>query len=842
MIAFPLGGVAAGSIGLGGRGQLRDWEIYNRPDKGNAPGYAFPGIWVSTGKGRPVARVLEARYQPPYEGSSGLGARNAPGLQRLESAAFTGEYPFARIAFRDRRLPVRVALEAFTPIIPHVPDDSGLPIAVLRYRVTNPGATPVTASIAYALENPIFSADAARRNSLDKRVNERREDARLQGLLMSNPALDAADPMAGTLGLSVQHDRAGGGRVTVLRGWPRARWWTSVLKYWDDFAADGELGPEADDRGPVGAVCLQRVLAPGESADYTFVLSWSFPNRTPERCAWRASKGDEKVVIGNFYCTRFADAFAAAAYAVEHLPRLEARARQFATAVRESTIPAALRDAATANLSTLATQTCFRTSDGEFHGFEGCSDRVGCCPGSCTHVWNYEATTAHLFPTFSRSLRRAAFGHSLDDDGAMHFRETLPDGKERHGYAATDGQMGQIVKVYQDWRLSGDDGFLREYWPKAKKALAFAWREGSWDADRDGVLEGVQHNTYDVEFYGPNPQCGIYYLAALRAAEEMGRAVGDTTAADEARRLFDRGRAWTDAQLFNGEYYIQQVQGRPSASIHKSLRSEMGSENTEQPEYQLGNGCLVDQLIGQYLADVAGLGPIVDPAHCRTTLASIYRDNYKRELVDHACLQRTYVLNDEAALVVCDYGRGERPAVPFPYYAEAWTGLEYATGAQMIFAGLTREGVECFTNVRVRYDGERRNPWNEPECGHHYARAMSAWSGLLAMSGFRYHAVTREVSIDPRARLGGFRCFWSSGTGWGSFAYDAAGRSARVRVLHGRLPLAALDVRLARGAAPTGVALGDNRVPATIEPRGTLTRITLAKPVTLDEGSELRLV
>ena len=78
--------------------------------------------------------------------------------------------------------------------------------------------------------------------------------------------------------------------------------------------------------------------------------------------------------------------------------------------------------------------------------------------------------------------------------------------------------------------------------------MAFAWIPGGWDANRDGVMEGVQHNTYDVEFYGPNPLCGIYYLGALRAAEEMARAVGDNGAAAEYRGLFERGSKWIDAE------------------------------------------------------------------------------------------------------------------------------------------------------------------------------------------------------------------------------------------------------------------------------------------------------
>jgi uncharacterized protein (DUF608 family) len=342
--------------------------------------------------------------------------------------------------------------------------------------------------------------------------------------------------------------------------------------------------------------------------------------------------------------------------------------------------------------------------------------------------------------------------------------------------------MGQIMHTYLDWQLSGDLDWLRGIWPGVKRALEFAWIPGGWDADRDGVLEGVQHNTYDVEFYGPNPMCGIYYLGALRAGEEMARATGDAASATEYRRLFENGRQWIDANLFNGEYYTQQIRGVAKDKIAASLRSDMGSEDTERPQYQVGAGCLLDQLVGQYMAEVAGLGPLVSPDHIHKTLESIYRYNYKRTLTGHDTVQRTYALNDEAALVICDYGTAERPRIPFPYYAEAWTGLEYLAAAHMIFAGMTAQGVECVRNTRARHDGEKRNPWNEPECGHHYARAMSAWSTLLAISGFRYHGGERAVTIHAAP---GHRCFWSTATAWGTFHVTAAG--VNLHVDHGTL-------------------------------------------------------
>ena len=843
MLAFPLGGIGTGSISLGGRGQLRDWEIFNRPDKGRAPEYAFASIWAQAGSRKPAAHVLEARIMPPYEGPDGLGSKNAPGLSRLESATFTGEFPMAQIAFRDSRLPVAVTLEAFSPFIPLDAEESGLPVAILRYRVRNPGKETASVSIAWSIENLVGAGyqDPAQRRAGEHRENEFRQGEHIKGLLMSNPAMPGDDPQAGTFALCVVNPE---GRLTFLRGWSDAKWWSSPLLFWDDFSKDGALGPEPSARKPIGSLCLQQEIAAGDEAAYTFLLAWHFPNRTPQWSGWTAPKGKEREVIGNYYCVRFAGAWQAAEYAASRLPDLEARTRRFVVAMRESTLPASVRDAAMSNLSTLVTQTCFRTADGEFHGFEGCNDHSGCCFGNCTHVWNYEAVTQHLFPTLARSLRKAAFGFSQDDQGAMRHRQLLPDGLERYGYAAADGQMGQIMKVYLDWRLSGDTAWLREYWPRVQKGIAFAWVKDGWDSQRRGVMDGVQHNTYDVEFYGPNPLCGIYYLGALRAAEEMARALGEQQAAEDYRKLFDAGKQWTDENLFNSHYYIQQVRGIPKDQIAPATVGDMGAENTEKPEFQAGEGCLLDQLLGQYLAEIAGLGPLVDPAHIRETVKSLYQFNYKRQLYDHESVQRTYVLNDEAALVVCDYGAGKRPEIPFPYFAESWTGQEYQAAATMIYAGMVREGVECFENTRRRHDGERRNPWDEPECGHHYARAMSAWSGVLALSGFLYHAADKRLSLAPRVNVQKFSGFWSVAAGWGTFvqATEANHRRVTISVAEGSLPLQ--EVALA-GAARGGLSASLSSRPLTLAPPdrerlGVLFRF--AEPVAIHPGEALVLI
>ena len=833
MISFPLGGIGAGTISLGGRGQLRDWEIFNRPDKGGGVQYAFPCIWAQAGKRKPVVRVLEARIMPPYEGSTGLGFANVPGLPRLESCTFTGEFPRARIDFHDSELPVKISLEAFTPFVPIEADDSGLPLAVLRYHVVNPGATRAKVSVAFSLENRIGTQG---------RTNDYKEGRDLRGLLMRNPFLAATDPLAGTFALSILG--AGEGKLSYLRGWASTKWWQGPLLFWDDFSADGELGPEGTARGTAGSLCLQREIGPRSKAQYTFLLSWHFPNRTPERCGWTAPKGHERDVIGNYYCTRFSDAWTVAEQTVARLPELEERTRKFVDAMRNTTLPDAVRDAAMSNLSTFVTPTTFRTSDGVFRGFEGCADHAGCCFGSCTHVWNYEPATAHLFPSLSRSFREQQFGFSTDAEGRMDFRELLPGGIEHFGKAAADGQMGTVMKLYLDWRLSGDTGWLRRLWPAAKRALEFAWIPGGWDADRDGVMEGAQHNTYDVEFYGPNPLCGVWYLGALRAGEEMARALGDAQAATEYRRLFDRGSKWIDANLFNGEYYIQRIQAVSTDKIAKGLQVGMGSVDPDKPDFQMGDGCLVDQLVGQYAAQIAGLGLLLDPDHIHKTLQSIYKYNYKRTLYHHESVQRVFALNDEAGLVICDYSKGERPETPFPYFAEFMTGFEYSAAVLMLYMGMVPEGIEAIENIRRRYDGEKRNPWNEAECGHHYARAMASWAAVLALSGFRYHGGEKSVVIQPRIKQEKFSCFWSTGSGWGTFSQAAQRGETRVSlaVAHGELACRSMTLAGKAGANVTSsVVLGTTSLPHELRRSGPEVTFVLAKEVVLKEGEQLTL-
>ena len=147
---------------------------------------------------------------------------------------------------------------------------------------------------------------------------------------------------------------------------------------------------------------------------------------------------------------------------------------------------------------------------------------------------------------------------------------------------------------------------------------------------------------------------------------------------------------------------------------------------------------------------------------------------------------RSYVLGDEAALLMASYPHS-RPANPFPYFTEVMTGFEYAAAVGMLYEGQIEEGLRCIKNIRDRYDGCKRSPFDEAECGHHYARAMAAWGAVLALTGFGYSAVEKRMTFA--AQEGTF--FWSNGYAWGTCALKKTGHAYEIvlSVLAGTLKL-----------------------------------------------------
>jgi len=763
-ISLPLGGIGTGTLGLGGRGNLQDWEIVNRPAKGFAPEPAFFAIRVAERSCEPVGRVIEGPIPRwAYEGALGSPVAHA-GLPRFQTARFETAYPLGQVVLEDPDMLVSVRIQAYNPLVPCDLDVSALPLAVFRFVVTSHAAAPLDVSLSGSLQNVIGTdgkLGAPRGNR-----NEPRQEPGVAGVLLRSDGVEASADQWGTIALAL----IGTADVTRRTAWAELSWGDSLLDFWDDFVGDGRLDERQSGRDdPTASVATSVRLEPGADVAITFMLAWHFPNRRAWYFAGPGPRGGyTEDIVGNHYATRFTDAWDVVHRVAQDLDTLEQRTLEFVSTFCAADLPNEVKEAALFNLSTLRTQTCFRTADGHFYGWEGCLDDDGSCPGSCTHVWNYEQATAFLFGALARSMRTVEFAHATDDRGRMSFRVLLPLARAHDwGLAAADGQMGCLMKLYRDWQLSGDDDLLRQLWPSARRALEFAWIPGGWDADQDGVMEGCQHNTMDVEYYGPTAWMNCWYLGALLATEKMAAHLGESDFAATCRRLYEQGSRWMDAELFDGEYYPQQV--RPPgdfAIVASGLRHQrMGAANPVDPELQLGPGCALDQLAGQFLAFVLGLGPLLDRGNLNTTLSSVLRYNARQSFFDHFNHMRSFVLGDERGLLMAAYPKG-RPGRPFPYYNEVMTGFEYAFAGNLIYMGRAEEGLQVVQAIRARYDGERRNPFNEAECGHHYARAMASWGLVLSLTGFSYSAVDRRMQF-ARATESARWC-WSTGNAWGS--------------------------------------------------------------------------
>lgn len=730
-VALPMGGIGCGSVSLSGRGELVDWEVMNRPCKSMSEsdrGSASRTFFAIRAKGASHESVtMLAGPLHPTELAAGDGNQcPQSGLPRFREASFAGAFPFGEVRLSDRDLPVKVRIRGFSPFVPGDSADSSLPVAALEYEVENTSAGPLEVSVAAFVRNVIgndgnptnrswFNRTATSGESRNRTV--RREGRGLRGVMCLSDGVATNSTAWGTLALSTPD---GDGSVTFRETFAPDAWSETALDFWDDLSDDGELSPGPGKGGaPHGAVCVKRTVPAGGRSAYRFAFTWSFPNRP----AW----GDTSTIVGNWYSRNYRDAWDAAEKIVPRLGDLERRTLAFTRRILSLDAPYEIREAALSNLAVLKSQTVFRLPSGHFMGWEGVMDHEGSCKGSCTHVWNYENAVACLFPDLARSMREVEFAYAMDPDtGAMDFRVNLPLGAKRSGKVAADGQMGCVMKAYRDWRICGDDAWLASLWPKVRKSLEFAWNapEGfkwrakwqkrGWDADRSGLMDGEQHNTMDVNYYGPNSQMGFWYLGALRAAEEMAKAMKDDAFAAECRAVFEKGSRRIDEELFNGDYYEQKI------PVHCG-----------DVKYQLGKCCLVDQLVGQQMAHLWGLGDLAKGENLRKTCESIMKWNFLPDFSRHFNNMRTYCAGSEAGLLMGSWPRG-RLKSPFPYFGEVMTGFEYVAAAEMVFQGMDAEALKVVKAVRDRHDGYRRNPFDEPECGHNYARSMASWNVLLA--------------------------------------------------------------------------------------------------------------
>ncbi len=792
MISFPLGGIGSGCIGLAGNGSLIDWEIFNRPSKCSRNGLSHFAVRAEE-EGKVTAfRILNGDLPAPYNGEHQTqpghrGFGYGPATDTLSSwphfpeHEFSGNYPVAEITFKDDAFPAQSKLCAWSVMIPGESRDSSLPGAFFEVELTNNTGRTIDYTVIGVLNNP-----------WDDRTSSYNDTNQNQLTVCSGDGI-------GDLTLTVAEPPE---NISYQTCFFRGDWNDSQEMYYNDLMrggrfADRRYGQDVPRKKQEhGLLAAHFRLAPGERKVTRFIITWSIPVyekywHYPEDT--RAQEAGLPLHWRNYYATLWKNSMESGKYAAAEYERLRKGTFLFSELLQYGNLPDTVKDAVSSCLSVLKSPTCLRLEDGTFYGWEGVQGHFGSCEGSCSHVWGYQQALPFLFPDLERSMRESHLKYSVDENGGSHFRLQLPLGVKAlpsdHRPCA-DGQLGDVMKMYRDWLISGSDEYIRRWWPTIRKTVEYVWSPDNpdrWDPEETGILHGRQHHTLDMELYGPNAWLSAHYLGALDAAARMADFMGEKEFAARCRKIRAKGYKFLDENLFNGEYFCHKADLSDRSLLEKSGTDSIEkywNDESKEIKYQIADGCGIDAPLAQMYATLYGLDPVFEKEKLHSTLQSIFKYNFKcmRDVVN---LWRIFSLNDEKGVLICTWPHNNKPAIPLTYNTETMTGFEYAFAVQLAAEGMVEQALEITAAIRDRFDGRKRNPWNEIECGSNYARSMTAYGLLPALSGFRFDRRRGMLGFAPK--LPGYSSFWALGSAWGTFSQTA--QKAELTLAHGEFQL-----------------------------------------------------
>ena len=768
-IGMPVGGVCAGQVYLGGDGKLWLWDIFNDTKEGVTSS-------VHQLNGRKVRARDGSNYIVPvtqeYPFDQGFAVKiqqgNSKWSKRLDhkgfnNITFKGQYPIGEVTYKEKDVPVEINLKAFSPFIPLELSSSNYPAAVMNYTIKNTGDKEVSCELSGWLENPVLNySGVATEVQLKNTIVKKKRTSSLLCEAVLNESGSGLD-----FEFTKKRDY-GNFCLTLLDNddtvgaTPQEDIYREML-----FPGENEYKESVTDTFGIslrGGLSKTVSLQPGESREISFVISWYFPNLS--------IYNDE--YTGRSYKRRFKNSLEVAHNIAQDFERLFSKTQLFTdTFYNKSTLPYWFLNRTFANTSTLATETCYLLEDGRFWAWEG----IGCCPGTCTHVWHYAQAVGRVFPELERNLRERTDFSVIEKNGKIDFRGGLA-----HRDAA-DGQAGIVLRSYREHQMTSNKDFLNKNWNNIKAALNYLIDMDKEDGEADGMIYGEQHNTLDAEWYGNIPVIISLYLAALAAGKEMATEMNDVTFANLCSSILKKGQKSLES-LFNGEYFIQ----------------------NEDPEHKdaigIGTGCYIDQVFGQSWAFQLGLGRLYNKEMIQKSLEALWKYNfvpnmgdYRRSLPENIA-GRPYAIDNDAGLVMCTWPKGGKKSDwekhwQFGYFNECMTGFEYEVAGHMIWEGKVKEGLAITRAIHDRYDAGKRNPYNEIECSDHYARAMASYGVYIAACGFEYHGPKKSLAFAPKLTPENFQAGFITAEGWGTYTQTQSEKEqlCNIKIASGELSL-----------------------------------------------------
>lgn len=815
-IGMPIGGIFTGTVYLGGDGRLWLWDIFNENQNGIDPKTIEWGMDLHVGKKvRPQdgsAYVQPAKDIRPIE--QGFAFKIISGKKTIikklaeddwDEILFEATYPMAKVHYIDHSLGLDITASIYSPFIPLDEKKSGLPCTIYSFSVKNNTAKDVSVSILGWLENKIMHKS---KKETDIRQNTF-EFFSNYSIANCSIRLNGSDnqkmlPDYGTMAIGVVHANCNANTSFTL----------PVVA--ESFSQQNNLSTSKKvSEGPLlNSVSSKFTIRGGQTIKANFIIGWHFANLKLNPVI----EGK-----GRFYNQQFKSAVEVVKYVAINFSELSTNTALWRKTWYDSTLPWWFLERTFLNISTLATTTAHRFDSGRFYAWEG----VGCCEGTCMHVWQYAQAMGRIFPGIERDTReRVDLGLSLTANGMIYYRGEVVK------TAAIDGQAGTILRIYREHKMSSDKTFLTNNWKKIKLATTWVINQ---DKNKDGMEDTPIENTLDAVWDGEIAWLVGLCIAAVKAGEQMAIEMGDTPFANICATYVANGTKNMEEKLYNGEYFIHkpdEIKGR----------EKLGSYNT----------CHIDQVYGQSWAHQVGLGRILNKEKTLSALKALWKYNFTPDVGPYIKERRgwrPYALAGEGGMVMNTNPRneakpyGENTTWQLGYFHECMSGFEHQVASHMMAEGMTDEALILTRMIHDRYHAAKRNPFNEIECSDHYARAMASYGTFISACGFDYDGPNGFIKFAPTLNPQNCKVPYTAASGWGSYEQNQNEQkfTAKLHVAYGSLRLKKMAIEPSIFVTKAKVYIGDKIINGKLIKKDRAYQYEFENTVELKKGQVLQI-
>ena len=814
-----LGGIGTGSIELRKDGNFYNWSIFNNYPLGTGPHFDLPA-WPGDS---PEASYLFFLVRYQVEGESpkmkilqlndtlGEGGMDGilyyyPWMSGVDQIEYAGRFPFVNIRYTDSEMPLEIELEAFSPFIPHDVKNSSLPLIYFNFNIRSKSDKPVDVLLIGTLRN-LVGYDEINKYFISDMVDQPNHKFFLQTV----GGMDTQRSSYGHMGLGA----IGGDEVSYYLGWAHKHPYYEKLlvsKRFSNFDDTANRNTKTEDGQPIAwlvrdvndqklnsSIGVNKRLGKGEEFQSTMMMSWYFPNRYgavndgKKRANNKPVAGSYEVgikptkLIGHYYQRNFSSIKEVVSYGFSEYKTLRDRSLHFLQGLYATSVDQFILDQINAQCNTFATSSTL-TKAGKFGIREGLSASKSWGPNVTIDVSLYGSVMVlGLFPELQKNMMRA------------HRDLQTPNGEIHHGLGydldfTQNGTWGvfhrvdlvpnYIQLVLRDYFWTNDLDYLKEMWPSVKKGIQYVLKERDKNGDQMPDMEGIMCSYDNFPMYGLASYIQSQWIVALQLAARAAKDMGESSLQQEYQRIADKGKQLMEDKLWNGAYF----------RLANDYNGEKG----------IDEGCLTDQLVGQWVAHCAGVGHILSPEKVKLAIQNI---------LDYSFMEGRFLRN-------CTWPE-HRDLFPIHetnlWVDQAnmpWTGVELAFASFLIFEGMLEEGKKVIKAVDDRY---RRDGlyWDHQEFGGHYYRPMAAWAILNALSGLTIFK--QEYSFNPKLENNQTnQYFFSASSGTGHFIQQKNGQIT-IQTHAGQLDMKALSLPAKMWMSGEKTILSFNGNPISIE-------------------------